>query len=852
MTGAATPTDAGLPAGGRGEPPSLAEVATAFPELEILGLIGAGGMGFVYRVRQLRDGQEAALKLLPRSLAADPAFVERFNREARTLARLHHPNIVGVLGFGQSGGFCHLTMEYVDGANLRQAMRAGRFTAAQALEIVPRLCDALQYAHSQGVLHRDIKPENILLDARGRVKIADFGIAKLLDDTGGTAAEITLTQTGHRLGTPHYMAPEQIEKPADVDHRADIYSLGVVFYELLTGELPLGRFAAPSAKAYVDTRIDDIVFRALAKERELRQQSAGEVRSDVEGLQKPPANPEPRPRLRSDNAHISTPEHQATLWGKAIYIYTGSGFLELTADVLRFTGTGSGSPVEIPLKAVVALGQGEYSRIAKPTGLLHIIVRHEKDGRIQTHLFTPYHSNWDSTAKTNALVVDWCGSIREAASRALGHPPAAIPESGVQGRPFRPTLFHSLALVIGLAIAAALSVPVAMACGFLGVPAPMATFIAMAVSVALTLGLSWRWVVASGRGPDTSASLAKRLGILAGIGVLLVGLIVLGRRLQDEAKQSRESADTNSPISRLAFELPERSTRVFVTRFWSNGVPHELPGLQTSFTAGTGSSRKMEATWSISQMKDSDVTVLSVSSTANPGAALKSTPIQLPKEVGLCGIFPGYLQLGLGWNEGDPDARVWLFAEPAEKRGNAGEWALPGPHQRTNMTWGIDVVLRKAGGGTAPGVVGPVRLLRTSRERSTNEVRLTWDLRSPTPLDFAVTYLNRAGGPVRLAPGPDGKEAVGHLQAVFSRRSDGTGVDLAVSTAENGPILSTLVAGDADGLLKTAAELLSGDLAGLEPGKPVWIAFGGLEQVRLEVLKPRVDVQVPTGSVPRP
>jgi serine/threonine protein kinase len=220
-------------------------------------------------------------------LAADPAFVERFEREARTLARLRHPHIVGVHGFGQAGGFCFLLMEFVDGANLRQALRSGRFTPQQALALIPPICEALQAAHAQGVLHRDIKPENLLLDAEGRVKIADFGIAKLLEGPGALSAEAyTLTRTGARVGTPHYMAPEQVETPEQVDHRADIYSLGVVFYELLTGELPLGRFPAPSIKAGLDARVDDIVFRALAKERELRQQTADQVKTEVEGLGK--------------------------------------------------------------------------------------------------------------------------------------------------------------------------------------------------------------------------------------------------------------------------------------------------------------------------------------------------------------------------------------------------------------------------------------------------------------------------------------------------------------------------------------------------------------------------------------
>ena len=281
LAGVADSTDSGRPPGRR-QPPSLEAVRSAFPALEVLELIGSGGMGFVYSARQPHLDRLVALKLLPVAPDSDPAFAERFAREGRLLARLNHPHIVAVYEYGQVPGFCYLILEFVDGVNLRQAMESGRFSPAEALAIVPKICEALQYAHEQGVLHRDIKPENLLLDTRGRVKIADFGIAKMVGDR---VTDITLTAAGARLGTPHYMAPEQIESPSAVDHRADIYSLGVVFYELLTGELPLGRFGPPSSKASLDARIDDIVMRALAKERELRQQSAGEVKTQVEGLE---------------------------------------------------------------------------------------------------------------------------------------------------------------------------------------------------------------------------------------------------------------------------------------------------------------------------------------------------------------------------------------------------------------------------------------------------------------------------------------------------------------------------------------------------------------------------------------
>jgi len=292
--------------------PAIEEVTAAFPELEVLDIIGHGGMGVVFKVRQPKLNRFAALKLLPQSIAADPAFATRFEREAQLLAKLNHPNIVAVYDYGQRGGFFYLLMEYVDGVNLRQAMRASRFTPAQALNIVPRICEALQFAHDEHVLHRDIKPENILLDAKGRVKLVDFGIAKLIGD--GTPEfkhpyEVHLTQAVTSLGTPAYMAPEQRAAPGDVDHRADIYSLGVVFYELLTGELPYGAFVPPSAKSTADPRVDAIVAQALENERERRQQSAAEVKTQVEGMTSNPeqkSQQQPSPGLA---APPSVPRH---------------------------------------------------------------------------------------------------------------------------------------------------------------------------------------------------------------------------------------------------------------------------------------------------------------------------------------------------------------------------------------------------------------------------------------------------------------------------------------------------------------------------------------------------------------
>jgi len=262
-------------------PPSLEDIARHFPQLEILELLGTGGMGAVYKARQREIDRLVALKILPSESASDPGFAERFTREARALAKLNHPNIVALHEFGHVDGLHYFMMEFVDGLNLRQLEQAGRLSAREALQIIPQICEALQFAHDEGIVHRDIKPENVLLDKKGRVKIADFGLARIL---GHEPEDFRLTRAREVMGTPHYMAPEQVETPQSVDHRADIFSLGVVFYEMLTGELPLGKFAPPSQKVQIDVRLDEVVLRALEKEPARRYQQASEVKTDMETI----------------------------------------------------------------------------------------------------------------------------------------------------------------------------------------------------------------------------------------------------------------------------------------------------------------------------------------------------------------------------------------------------------------------------------------------------------------------------------------------------------------------------------------------------------------------------------------
>lgn len=270
------------------------ELAPHFPQLEILECLGRGGMGVVYKARQKSLNRFVALKLLAPERADDPDFAARFSREAQALAALSHAHIVGVHDFGQAGGFYFLLMEYVNGVNLRQLLDRRRLEPQEALNLIPPICDALQCAHARGIVHRDIKPENLLLNESGQVKIADFGIARLLGDAEDEGAlragEVPpeAMASAFATGTPDYAAPEQRVANGAADHRADIFSLGVVLYELLTGERPKANIVPPSRCVQVDLRIDEIVLRALEGKPELRFASMDEFRVQLMSARQEP------------------------------------------------------------------------------------------------------------------------------------------------------------------------------------------------------------------------------------------------------------------------------------------------------------------------------------------------------------------------------------------------------------------------------------------------------------------------------------------------------------------------------------------------------------------------------------
>ncbi|MEM7144141.1 MAG: protein kinase [Verrucomicrobiota bacterium] len=262
-------------------PPAPEELNALFTDYHIEHLIAQGGMGAVYRGIQTKLDRPIAIKILPRYFGADKGYAERFELEAKAMARLTHNNIVGVFDYGESsdGRFLYFIMEFVEGSNLHERILEGPLSENEAITILRQACSALQYAHENGVIHRDIKPANLLLDQSGQVKIADFGLAKMpagdVDDTV--------------FGTPEYIAPEALVEGVEIDHRSDIFSLGVLTYELLIGEPPRGEFQLPSVRRTdLDPRLDDIILHTIAPDPDARYDRVSEIEAALSAIQSTP------------------------------------------------------------------------------------------------------------------------------------------------------------------------------------------------------------------------------------------------------------------------------------------------------------------------------------------------------------------------------------------------------------------------------------------------------------------------------------------------------------------------------------------------------------------------------------
>jgi serine/threonine protein kinase len=273
---------------------------------ELLELIGRGGMGEVYRARQLSLGREVAVKVLAGELAGDPELVRRFAKEAAALAALAHPGIVQVIDRGPSApeGLVFYAMELCEGESLREMLGRGPLALPKAAALVGQVAEAMGHAHARGVVHRDLKPENVLVDAAGRAKVVDFGLAGVRSER----PELALTRPATAMGTAHYMAPEQLRDARGVDARADVYSLGVMLYECLTGELPAGRFQLPSGRVPgLSSRLDAVAAKALAQDPGERYPDAGAMARAMEEA----SAPRPRARRKAPMARGRQPNGRA-------------------------------------------------------------------------------------------------------------------------------------------------------------------------------------------------------------------------------------------------------------------------------------------------------------------------------------------------------------------------------------------------------------------------------------------------------------------------------------------------------------------------------------------------------------
>ena len=264
-----------------GRCPTIKSLNEQLDDFEFHELIGRGGSGWTFRATQKSLSRQVAIKLISRNSANYDAL-ERFEREAAILAKLNHPNVVTIHDFGAQEEFLYIVMELVPGTTLRRLMANQKLTLAQVVHICIQVCDALQNAHEKGLIHRDVKPENILVaatDPQIEIRLADFGISRMALDRDSVTG--SLTRTGLIIGTPFYMAPEQQLPGRPIDARTDIFSTGVVLYELLTGQLPQGNFPPPSDLSQCGHGIDQVILQALSNEPDKRFETATELKETL-------------------------------------------------------------------------------------------------------------------------------------------------------------------------------------------------------------------------------------------------------------------------------------------------------------------------------------------------------------------------------------------------------------------------------------------------------------------------------------------------------------------------------------------------------------------------------------------
>jgi len=261
--------------------PEPAVLSDLLPGYSVQSLIAVGGMGAVYHAVQNSLHRVVAIKILPEELGADEAYRARFETEAKAMALLNHPNLAGVYDFGHVGDLLYIVMEFVEGESLYHHAYGHCLEEEAAIRFTRGICLGLHHAHQNGVLHRDIKPSNVLLDLQGQPKIVDFGLAQGIRQAPGKDEDV--------YGTPHYTAPEVLTLSRAVDARADIFSVGVILHELLTGHVPASDPRPPSTIVSCDPRLDGVVRKATHPNPDLRYTSAAEMAADLDIIDQTPA-----------------------------------------------------------------------------------------------------------------------------------------------------------------------------------------------------------------------------------------------------------------------------------------------------------------------------------------------------------------------------------------------------------------------------------------------------------------------------------------------------------------------------------------------------------------------------------